>query len=75
MPKLARAVLGMLLGFAIGAAAGAVLIYFGSANTHDRSLEMVMTAFFVAGPIGAVVGIIAGLVSRKPAPGRSNPVS
>lgn len=36
---------------------------------HDKSVEMAMTAAFVTGPIGAVAGLIAGIVfsRRKPA--------
>ncbi|MEQ1696944.1 MAG: hypothetical protein ABL901_14000 [Hyphomicrobiaceae bacterium] len=64
MRRLVRAVLGVLLGFACGAAAGLLAISLLSGNTHDKSLEMTMTAFFVTGPLGAVIGLIAGLRSR-----------
>ncbi len=65
MPKMVRAVLGVLLGFVVGAACGAILISLVSGNTHDKSLEMTMTAAFVTGPIGAVIGLVAGLLWRR----------
>ena len=52
----------MLLGFAVGAMACAVLISLLSGNTHDKSVEMAMTAAFVGGPIGAIVGLVAGMM-------------
>jgi hypothetical protein len=60
----------MLLGFVIGAIACAVLISLFSGNTHDKSIEMAMTAAFVGGPVGAMVGLIAGLM-WKPGQRRS----
>ncbi len=64
MPKVQRAVIGLVTGCAVGAAAG----YFGvellSSNSHDRYQEAVMTAAFVTAPLGAVIGLIAGLVQR-----------
>lgn len=48
------------LGFVVAALAGYLLVLGLSSNTHDRSLEAVMTAAFVCGPIGAVVaGVLA----------------
>lgn len=62
MLRFIRAILCMLLGFAIGAIACAVLISLFSGNTHDKSVEMAMTAAFVGGPIGAIIGLVAGLM-------------
>lgn len=67
MPKFLRFLLGLVGGFAAGAVIGGVLVSVLSPNTHDKSLEIAMTALFVAGPIGAVIGIAAALISmRKP---------
>jgi hypothetical protein len=65
MIRLIRAVLGTLFGFAIGAIASAILISLVSGNTHDKSVEMAMTAAFVGGPAGAILGLIAGLMWKR----------
>ena len=62
MSKFLRAVLGSVAGYAVGAAAGALLITLFSGNMHDKALKMTMTAAFVTGPSGAIVGLVAGLV-------------
>lgn len=67
MSRLARALIGSLLVYVAGAATGAVLISLLSTNTHDKSLEMAMTSAFVTGPIGAVVGLVIGLMWRRAA--------
>ncbi len=54
--------LAILAGYALGALFGYIAVEGLSPNTHDRSLEAVMTAFFVTGPIGAALGAIAGFV-------------
>lgn len=71
MHKTLRAIAGLVLGYAIGVAAGVALITLFSANTHDKSLEMAMTSAFVSGPIGAVAGLVIALVrsGRKAASG------
>jgi hypothetical protein len=33
-----------------------------SGNTFDRSVEASMTAVFAIGPLGAVVGLVAGMI-------------
>jgi cation transporter-like permease len=43
-------------GYVAGALLGALLVGTLSSNRHDRSMETAMTAIFVVGPIGAVVG-------------------
>lgn len=65
MPRALRAIAGLITGCVIGAAVGAGLVSLLSANTHDKSLEIAMTAFFAAGPIGAVVGLFAGLLWKR----------
>lgn len=65
MPKLVRFLLGLIGGFAAGAVIGAVLVELLSKNTHDKSLEIAMTAFFFAGPIGAVIGAATALLAMR----------
>jgi len=65
MPMIARGILGLLAGYATGAMAGAILICLLSANTHDKSLEITMTAAFVTGPLGAVIGMIGGILWKR----------
>jgi hypothetical protein len=44
-----------------------------SSNSHDRDVEAVMTAMFVAGPIGAAVGAVVGArLSRRTQPRRGD---
>lgn len=66
MRRIGLAVLFGLAGFILAAGATGLLISNLSSNTHDRSLEAVMTAFFVGGPIGGVVGAVTGFVRTKP---------
>lgn len=49
--------LGIILGYAIGVAAGVALTATLSTNNHDKTQEIVMTAFFFTGPVGAVLGV------------------
>lgn len=62
MVKVVRAVLGLIAGYIAGAAGGYGLVTLVSSNTHDKSMEAVMTAAFVAGPVGALIGIIVALM-------------
>lgn len=62
MSKILIGVFGCIAGYLVGAGAGAALVAMLSANVHDKSLETVMTAIFVTGPAGAVIGAIAALV-------------
>jgi len=63
--RVARCVLGALLGYAIGAVGGGFLVSMLSPNTHDRSVEAAMTGAFVLGPLGAGVGCAVGLLRSK----------
>ena len=65
MPRLARTISFAATGYLAGAIAGLALVSIFSGNSHDKSIEMVMTAAFFTGPVGAVIGLLAGL--RKPA--------
>lgn len=68
MRRLGFGLAGVVVGFALAAIAGYALISLLSSNTHDGAVEASMTAAFVAGPIGALIGLIAGIVlgGRKP---------
>lgn len=50
-------IFGLIAGYGAGALVGAALIALFSGNQHDKSLEAAMTAAFVTGPIGAVIGL------------------
>ena len=63
--------IGMALLWGVGCYIVAALIgYFLisklSTNTHDRSMEAAMTAFFLIGPLGAIIGAIVAFVRHKP---------
>ena len=62
MVKIIAAVVGLAAGYAVGAGIGAGMIALLSSNTHDKSVEIAMTAAFVTGPLGALVGLLAGLL-------------
>ena len=65
MPRFMRAMLGLIIGFLLGAVGGALLISLFSGNVHDKSLETSMTAAFVTGPLGAIVGMFVGAFWKK----------
>lgn len=66
MSTLARVVLGLVAGYALGAALGFGAVHAFSANIHDRELEAAMTAAFATGPLGAALGVVTALwASRK----------
>jgi hypothetical protein len=52
--------LGTIFGYVIGAGFGYALVGQTSGNKHDRPVEAAMTGVFVSGPLGAIVGGIAG---------------
>ena len=56
------ALLGLLIGYPIFAFVGYWIIQLFSGNTFDRSVEASMTALFAIGPLGAVVGLVAGMI-------------
>jgi hypothetical protein len=51
-----------IVGLVVAAVAGYFLILWFSSNAHDRSVEASMTGIFVCGPIGAVLGFVAGFI-------------
>jgi hypothetical protein len=65
VPKILRAILGLVAGYLVGASLGAAAIDLFSSNTHDKSMEAAMTGAFVTGPIGAILGLIIALVWRR----------
>lgn len=65
MRRLMIALLGLLAGYAVGVAVGLALVSMVSSNSHDRSLEMIMTAAFVTGPLGAIIGLVVALVRSR----------
>jgi hypothetical protein len=47
----------------IAAAIGSYFLVLGwSSNVHDRSVEAAMTSVFFYGPIGGVIGLVAGVI-------------
>ena len=50
-----------IAGYVLGVIAGLIVVSGLSTNTHDRSVETVMTAAFVAGPAGAILAALFGL--------------
>jgi len=70
MRRIVMAVLGLLIGYPVFAFIGYWIIQLFSGNTFDRSMEADMTAVFAIGPLGAVIGLVAGLIvaglKRKP---------
>ena len=52
-------------GYMSGAAAAAGLIALLSTNSHDKSLEMVMPSIFVAGPMGAILGLMLAILTAR----------
>lgn len=58
-----RWVKGLLLapvGYILLAVAGYFAISAFSSNTHDRGVEAAMTAAFLFGPLGAIIGFVIG---------------
>jgi hypothetical protein len=62
MRRFLTALLGVPVGYLIFAFAGYGAIEVFSDNAFDRSLEASVTAAFVIGPGGAIIGFIAGSV-------------
>lgn len=58
--------IGLVVGYVLGALLWNYAVMNFSSNTHDRILEGQMTAAFIGGPIGAIIGVIGGwLVARR----------
>jgi hypothetical protein len=65
MRRFLTALLGLLIGYPLFAFAGYWAIALFSNNHFDGSVEASMTAAFVFGPAGAVIGLIAGAILGK----------
>ena len=62
------------LSYLAGAVAGGVLTAMLSSNTHDKSVEAVMTGAFYAGPLAAVLGfVLAAALTKRVAPPATDP--
>lgn len=57
-------ILGGTAGYVVGLFGGMALVSVLSSTTHDKSMEVVMTGFFVTGPLMAVIGFIGTLIFR-----------
>jgi hypothetical protein len=62
MKRLGFGLLFAVIGFVVAGVAAYFLILTFSANVHDRSVEAAMTSVFFYGPLGAVAGLVGGLV-------------
>jgi hypothetical protein len=68
MRRFFAALLGLLIGYPVFAVAGYWAIGLLSHNHFDGSVEASMTAAFVFGPAGGLIGLIAGAMLGKPKP-------
>ena len=64
MKTFGLSILGGIAGYVVGLLGGMALVSMVSSNTHDKSMEVVMTGFFVTGPLLAVIGFVGTLVYR-----------
>ena len=70
MKRLAFSVIGLGIGYILGAVAGYGLVSRSSSNAHDRPVEAAMTGAFVSGPLGAILGGLIGFRSGRPSAAR-----
>jgi hypothetical protein len=72
MRRFFAALLGIPIGYVGFAFAGYWVIELFSDNRFDRSVEASMTAAFAIGPVGAIIGLVTGVIlggaRRKSAP-------
>ena len=61
-------VLWGLGGYVLGVIVCFLLVIVFSSNRHDLSTESVMTAFFAAGPVVAIIGFIVGVIYSVKSP-------
>jgi hypothetical protein len=66
MRRFLAALLGVVIGYPVFAFAGYWAIELFSDNHFDRSVEASMTALFVIGPVGAIIGLVTGCILGKP---------
>ena len=62
MRRTVMALLGLLIGYPFFAVAGYWIMQPFSGNSFDRSIGASMIAVFAVGPLGAVVGLVIGMV-------------
>jgi hypothetical protein len=62
MKTLGLSLLAAVVGYVVGLFGGMVLVNLMSSNTHDKSVEAVMTGAFFIGPLVAVLSFVATLV-------------
>ena len=62
MGRFLAGLLGLVVGYPVFAVAGYWAVDALSNNHFDRSMEAAMTAAFVIGPAGAVIGLVAGCI-------------
>jgi len=60
MKRFAVILFAAIAGFVVFAFCGYWMISFMSSNTHDPAIESAMTSIFVIGPLGAILGALAG---------------
>jgi hypothetical protein len=65
MRRLLAALLGMAVGYPLFAFVGYGAVGLFSGNHFDGSVEASMTAAFVIGPLGAIIGLVAGVILGK----------
>ena len=65
MLRVLASLLGLIVGYLVAAFAGDWAIETFSGNMHDRSLEAITTAIFAIGPVGAIVGAVAGFALSR----------
>jgi hypothetical protein len=68
MRRVLAALLGMLIGYPVFAFVGYGAMALFLSNHFDPSVEASMTAAFVIGPVGAIIGLIAGSIFGKKRP-------
>jgi hypothetical protein len=67
--RFAFGLLGAVIGYVAGAFGGGFAISMLSSNHFDVSVEAAMTGAFVIGPLGALIGLVIGVVRGAPRKG------
>jgi len=65
MKRLGLGLLGTIAGYAIGVGVGLALVSLFSGNAHDKAVESAVTAAFVTGPLGALIGAGLGILAGR----------
>ena len=61
--QIAVALIGLLIGYPLFAFAGYWIMQLLSGNNFDGSIEASMIAVFAIGSLGAVVGLVVGMIA------------